>query len=169
MGLQIMESRSHCDGLQVKIIDGQGKGVFTIRSFKQNEKVLIFSGKYTRFSEIKDFTHYFQISPDTYLSPSGNFDDYVNHSCEPNCGVYFVNEEIILKTIRKIEAGEQLSFDYGTIMFNEPTRFKCACGSVNCRKNIGNFYSMEVETQDSYLSRNMVPLLTKFSREQLEI
>ena len=36
----------------------------------------------------------------------------LNHSCEPNCNVIFVNSESILETERDIEKGEQLTISY---------------------------------------------------------
>ena len=167
MRLQQLESRYCCNGLLVQNVCGQGKGVFTRVPFQRGELILEFDGRLTHASEITDFTHYLQISPDEYLGPSGSFDDFVNHHCDPNCGVFFDGDRLVLKAIRDIDIDEQLSFDYGTIMFNEPTTFNCACGAKKCRKQIGNFYMLPVDIQADFLDKNLVPLLSKFTREQL--
>lgn len=159
--------RFNCNGLQIKTVNGQGKGVFTTNPCKTDELILHFTGQVTLSQHISDFTHYLQISPNLYLSPSGQYDDYVNHSCDPNCAVFFQDDDIVLKTIKNIRPEEQLSFDYGTIIFNEPTTFECNCSSGLCRKIIGNFYSMPAELQNKYLKKGMVPLLNKYTREQL--
>lgn len=162
-------SRSNCNNLLVKTVNGQGKGVFAKRFYKKNAIILQFRGVNTPAYKISDFTHYLQIAPNKYLSPSGNFDDFVNHSCDPNCTVCFKDNYVILKAIRNIRPGEQLSFDYGTIMFNEPTTFDCECYSNKCRKVIGNFYTMPVGVQKYYLKNKMVPILGRFSRKQLHL
>ena len=165
--LQTRKRQLICKGLQIKPVNGQGKGVFTTCPYQANDIILKFGGQVTPSQHIMDFTHYLQISPDLYLSPSGQFDDYVNHSCDPNSAVFFHDDDIFLKAIKTIMPEEQLSFDYGTIIFNEPTTFECNCGSVSCRKVIGNFYSMPAELQNRYVKNGMVPLLNKYTREQL--
>ena len=179
MGLQLMESRSSSSGFQVteptsirnglhiQVVNGQGLGVFTRRRYQQEDLILEFSGDETPLNQISNFTHYMQISPQMYLGPSHQMDDYVNHSCDPNSAVYFQNNVMVLRALRQIEINEQLSFDYGTIIFNEPTVFECACNSDCCRRVIGNFYTMPLELQNDYLEKGMVPLLAKYTREQL--
>ena len=58
---------------------------------------------------------------------------YINHSCSPNCEVDIVKNEIWINSIKKINKGEELSYDYGYPF--DPEDFKdhiCKCGSKNC-------------------------------------
>lgn len=58
---------------------------------------------------------------------------YINHSCSPNCEVDIVKNEIWISSIKKINKGEELSYDYGYPF--DPEDFKdhiCKCGSKNC-------------------------------------
>ena len=146
----------------------RGLGVFSNKSFRANDYIMSFTGKLTPFSEIMDFTHYLQFAPDMFLGPSGGADDYVNHSCDPNCSLYFENNKLVLRAIRDIEAGEELSFDYGTVQFTEPTNFECKCGSSKCRGNISNFYALPDEVKQNYLKKNMVPLLSLYTLEEIK-
>jgi len=59
-------------------------------------------------------------------------DAYLNHSCNPN--LWFI-ENWALATKKNIKTGEELTFDYSTGE-NYPLKYKCKCGSKNCRKNI---------------------------------
>ena len=127
-----------------------------------------FSGEKIPMSAISDFTHYLQIAPDMFLGPSGTADDYVNHSCDPNSSLYFENDELVLRAIKDIMPGQELTFDYGTIQFTEPTTFKCECGSPHCRGTVSNFYSLPEKVKQRYLANNMVPLLTKYTLEEIE-
>jgi len=148
---------------------GRGLGVYVDRPYTPGEYVMTFSGNKTHISKISDFTHYLQIAPEYFISPSGNADDFVNHNCDPNCALYFEGDILILRTIRFIEPGEELSFDYGTIMFSEPTTFRCACGSPACRGMIGNYYSLPDELKKKYLAKNMVPLLNRYSLGEIQV
>ena len=167
MGFINKLSRYLNSGLSIDYVDGQGKGVFATRLYQIQEVVLVFGGDKTPKTQITDYTHYLQVAPDMFLGPSGSYDDYVNHSCDPNCAVVVDDGCYVLKAIKPIAPGEQLSFDYGTIMLNEPTTFICACGARNCRKTIGNFFSLPQDLQQQYLESGMVPLLTQYTRDQL--
>jgi hypothetical protein len=155
------------DGLQIRAVNGQGLGVFARRLYEENEIILAFGGAEVASEKILDFTHFMQISPQSYLGPSGQLDDYINHNCDPNSAAFFQEDILVLKAIRDIKIEEQLSIDYSTIIFNEPTIFECACHSKNCRKTIGNFYSLSSRMQRAFLKKGIVPLLSKYSREQI--
>lgn len=54
---------------------------------------------------------------------------FMNHSCQANCLGAGYEFEV---AVRDIEAGEELTDDYGTL--NPRETFVCACGSPACRK-----------------------------------
>ncbi len=60
---------------------------------------------------------------------------YNNHSCSPNCGM---RGDIVFVAINNIKKGEELVVDYAFID-NEDYRFRCNCGSADCRKIITGF------------------------------
>jgi len=149
-------------------VESKGRGVFANRDYHAAEIILFFTGDIIPVDQITDFTHYIQISPDSFLGPSGQADDYVNHSCDPNCAVYFENDYLVLKTIKKVKKGQEITFDYGTIQFREPTIFYCDCGSRKCRGLIKNFYILPLALKQKYISRNMVPLLSRYKIDELK-
>lgn len=53
---------------------------------------------------------------------------YMNHHCEATCLSPGLRLEI---AVRDVEAGEQLTDDYGSLNLEEP--FQCACESPRCR------------------------------------
>ncbi len=144
-----------------------GKGVYASYAINVCEKILCFSGTRTHIDEIRDFTHYIQIGPDEFLSPSGMADDFVNHCCQPNSAVYLEGDSLVLRAIVPIEPHEEITFDYATIIFSEPTEFNCSCGKSVCRGKIGSFYSLAKSLQKKFISLNHVPLLNKYSIEEL--
>ena len=78
-----------------------------------------------------DLTHRF-----AYRNADGNhvltWDDarFVNHSCEPNCGITPFGFEIAM---RDIAAGEQVTNDYAMFHTRGFERFYCCCGTTACR------------------------------------
>lgn len=57
----------------------------------------------------------------------------IRHSCEPN--MHFIHgRTLMFATKRPINAGEELSVDYGTLRDESMPRFTCTCGTKHCRK-----------------------------------
>lgn len=71
---------------------------------------------------------------------------YVNHSCDPNCGL---RGEITGVAMRDIEVGEEITMDYA-MLDNEEHTFECNCGSVNCRHIITGYDWKIKELQKKY-------------------
>lgn len=65
---------------------------------------------------------------------------YVNHSCQPNCGLIEVEvewdddqpggNELLLEALSEIATGEQLTIDYA---WPAEVAVRCRCGSPDCR------------------------------------
>lgn len=119
-------------------------GVFTTEKIKKGEKVIVFGGYVMtsiQFDSLsKELKHFpFQIDDNLYfgLSKSSEIEeaDYLNHSCDPNCGF---SGEIIVTAMRDIEKGEQITIDYAMCSSNEKSlgMKDCSCGSDFCRKKI---------------------------------
>lgn len=56
---------------------------------------------------------------------------YINHSCDPNCTVEYAPETIWIVALRHIQAGEELSCNYGYDA-REYDKFPCRCGATIC-------------------------------------
>jgi uncharacterized protein len=56
---------------------------------------------------------------------------YINHSCDPNCHTEQFGRIIWIVTIRDIRAGEELTYNYGYEMNDEPAE-PCHCGAKHC-------------------------------------
>ncbi|KAM7538069.1 hypothetical protein Aperf_G00000076495 [Anoplocephala perfoliata] len=63
---------------------------------------------------------------------------YINHSCQPNCFAKYVNFDnvghIVIITKRKVEKGEELTYDYLFDFEDRTSKIPCLCGAVGCRK-----------------------------------
>lgn len=66
----------------------------------------------------------------------GNSSRWINHSCDPNCETRQTGGRIVIRALRAIAAGEELTFDYRLVLDDEEDddgTYACACGSARCR------------------------------------
>ena len=62
-------------------------------------------------------------------SSRANLARYINHSCSPNCVPDIHRRRVFIRATRRIEAGEELVYDYGREYFDEfiaPRGCRCA-------------------------------------------
>ncbi len=53
---------------------------------------------------------------------------YINHSCKPNCEAEIFAGRVFIKAIKKIEAGEEFTYDYGKEYIDEHIKpYGCLC------------------------------------------
>jgi SET domain len=144
--------------LFLKELGAIGKGVFAKEKYLKGEIVVTFDGPAMNYLEITDENRTIQISSDLFRGPSGKFDDYVNHSCEPNCGLVVNGEQMDVIAIRDIAEGEEITFDYSTdTNLDDGWLMDCCCGSSICRGKIGDFSDLPLELQQKYIALGIVP------------
>ena len=56
----------------------------------------------------------------------------INHSCDPNCEVDGSGLKIWVYSIKNINKGEELSYDYGFSFDEDFKNYPCRCGAKNC-------------------------------------
>ena len=132
----------------------KGLGIFAKQSIPAGATVAGFGGHVVERVEFDNLdeelrTHSLQIDDRLYLVSLPPFApaDYVNHSCEPNCGLI---GSCLLVAMREIEAGEELCFDYAMSDTNDYDEFVCACGSSSCRGLITGADWKRPELQERY-------------------
>lgn len=135
--------------LETKETKKYGNGVFASAPIDKGEVLMIFGGYIlTRAEEcelpesIRDIA--IQVERDFVIgvmneNELGNA-DFVNHSCNPNSGI---RGQISLVAMRDIEEGEEITFDYGSVLYrkegSQEYKLKCVCGSDGCRGEITQF------------------------------
>lgn len=133
-----------------------GRGVFSTRMIKKGEAIVEYKGKLITHAEADENFHGDVDSGHTFLfslnekwiinaNEKGNVARWINHSCEPNA-IAFVHEhksgklkkeKVIIEALRRIEPGEEITYDYG-FEFDMPYTKKllrtwaCRCGSPKC-------------------------------------
>jgi len=138
-----------------------GFGVFTKTQIPAKAPILEFTGDIIPKEKLSfNMSQVLQINSDKFLGPSGAVDDYVNHSCEPNCTVYIVGNRAFLYSLYVISAGTELSFDYSTSSTDkiEDWSMQCNCGSYKCRKIISGYQYLDEKLKQEYISKGMIPI-----------
>lgn len=139
-----------------------GKTVLAGKKFNKNEIIIEFTGLIMKRDELPDLINpeddrYLQIGVDKYLGPSGYFDDYFNHSCNPNAGIRIIEDKFFLIAIKDINLKEEITWDYSTTMDEDNWEMNCECGDKNCRKKIRDFKYLSEYIKKRYIRLNIVP------------
>lgn len=142
----------------------KGFGVFAKAPFTKGTVIYEFHGEILTADKLPnplrlEDDHYLQIDKGAFIGPSGDYDDYFNHSCSPNAGIYIVGHRALIKAIMLIPRGAEVTFDYSTTSTDPPELWNlpCKCGVASCRKNITGFQSLDSKTQERYRALGIVP------------
>ena len=118
-----------------------GRGVFADTFIAMGTPLLTFRGPLLARAQLDPGDYHLQIGEDLYLGPSGEADDFVNHSCEPNTGFA---DGLVLKALRDIAAHEEITWDYSCAIDEADfAGFPCACRSRSCRGVVRSFRYLE--------------------------
>jgi len=122
-----------------------GKGLFSRKAISKGEKVFKFIGEVLSASEASGKS--LQIGEDQFLESTVKFDDYLNHSCNPNCHIDWRSLNLVAS--RNIKEGEELTFDYNTSEYDlldmGNFTFNCNCQAENCLREIRGFKYLSPE------------------------
>lgn len=114
-----------------------GWGVFARGPIQEGELIITFTGPLWHISEVDWSNYHLQVADDYYLGPSGDLDDYINHSCDANAGF---RRGLNLVARRTIAPGEEITMDYSAVIDEEDfAGFACACGAASCRGSVRSY------------------------------
>jgi uncharacterized protein len=122
--------------------DIHAAGCFTLEDVPKGTIVLEYTGERItkeegdRRYDGRSFTYLFGIGDGKVVIDGHGMAMFVNHSCHPNCEVDEVDGRIFIKTLRHLDAGEELTYDYW--LYDGVDEAPCYCGSKRCR---GSMYS----------------------------
>jgi SET domain-containing protein len=158
------------NSLYVKETTAKGKGLFTKTSFKKNDIIIEFEGDIIDRADIPfpypdtpEVNNLKQISKDKFLSMSGDMDDFINHSCNPNCKFTIRGSRAFLEALYDISKDTELTFDYSITSTDTHADWSmsCSCGSYTCRKIISGYDTLSEEKKTEYLTLGVVPNYVK--------
>jgi hypothetical protein len=131
----------------------QGQGAFATRRIRKGTRIIEYTGeritqdvadeRYDDESMKRHHTFLFTLDEDTVVDAAvdGNEARFINHSCEPNCQAFIEDKRIYIYSLRTIEPGEELCYDYAYErvegMDEESEKlYVCRCGAKTCRGTI---------------------------------
>ena len=127
-----------------------GRGLFAVQNIKKGSKIIEYIGdKVTKKEgdkradkQIKQYkknknngmVYVFELNKlyDIDGSAVYNYAKLINHSCNPNCEVEIINNEIWISAIKNIKKNTELSYNYGYSYDTDYVDHICKCGSSNC-------------------------------------
>lgn len=109
-----------------------GFGLFASAPIKKGEYIIEYIGTVLTEKQANERggKYLFQTSANRHIDGTtrSNIARYINHSCRPNCETDIIKGRIYVQTRRKIEAGEELFYDYGKDYWEEHIKPKgCRC------------------------------------------
>lgn len=138
---------SEQDKIYIKDSGKYGKTIFAGRNFSKGETVFVISGPIYKVPTI----YTVPINIDLYIDPlpPGKF---LNHSCEPSCGIKNRTEVIAMHDLEK---DMEITIDYAMIVFDyDQSKLKqdltCHCGSKTCRGEFGSYKNSPDELKQKY-------------------
>ncbi len=142
-------------------------GVFSDQFIKKNTLITRILGDIYNKKEYKKLykkigDKFLQIDKNFYLGPKKSklnnnlIDEYLNHSCNPNCGIIEQRGKFYFKSIKDIKVSEELTWDYSTSIEDDDEPEKCNCNSDKCRNKIESFSMLPNELQKKYLQMSVV-------------
>ena len=139
------EPPSFANFLSVKVVvracaDKPGRGVFAVNPIESGEVVAVWGGRIVNRASAEaipsDLRRYVvQVEDEQFLAPLEPIDaaELVNHCCQPTCGL---SGQITLVALRRIQPGEEITFDYATTDSSAFLEFPCACSKSPCRQRV---------------------------------
>ena len=140
-------------------------GCYTTAAIRKGARVAEYTGH--KLTKAEADTAY-ESSPITYLFGLGSGEIvidghctamFINHSCDANCETSEEDGRVWVKAIRKIAAGEEITYDY-CLYDGDEDEAVCNCGAKRCR---GTMYSREEVRRRKRLANKAIVRKTKSS------
>ena len=132
-------------GLIIRSSAIHAAGCYATTSIRKGARVAEYTGP--RLTKVQADAAYDE-QPITYLFGLGDgsmvidghsMAMFINHSCDANCETSEIRGRVWIKSIRAIEAGEEITYDYCLYDGGDDEAI-CNCGAKKCR---GTMYSKE--------------------------
>lgn len=146
-----------------------GYGLFAKTDIKRGQKIIQYVGKSISYDDCdritdrrfksaaaknRGYAFVFQVTKKYFIDGlvAGNLARFINHSCNPNCESVIYRREVWIRAMRRIQAGEELTFDYGFDIM-EGIASPCVCGERDC---VG---FVMAKNYRAYFKRHIKPLI----------
>jgi SET domain-containing protein len=128
-------------GLIIRSSSIHAAGCYTTSPIGKGVKVVEYTGPRiskrqadARFKDSK-ITYLFGIGDGSTVINGFGMAMYINHSCDPNCETEELDGQVWVMSLRAIEPGEELTYDYN-LYDGDEDEARCYCGASTCRKTM---------------------------------
>lgn len=146
--------------IEIQEKDG-GKGVFAREEIAAHSVIKLkgaISGHPNMYSIQLGEGKHLSLPPDQDVTQSNDFFwKYLNHSCQPNGEIN--TAELTFRPLRKINRGEELTFNYLTTEYDMAAPFVCHCGAAYCFGLIRGYKHLSAEQQEELNARSRSTVL----------
>ncbi|RDV05215.1 SET domain-containing protein [Undibacter mobilis] len=117
-----------------------GLGIFATRPIKKRQTIAEYKGKMLGVeaavkAEKSGNRYLYEVNSKWTIDGAkrGNIARYFNHSCNPNADTFIRGKRVFVRTIKNIEAGDEITYDYGRDYLKNVIGLEnCQCS--RCRK-----------------------------------
>ncbi len=114
-----------------------GLGLFAQHPIPKGTRIVEYTGPYlpNKIVDKSNGKYFFGINSRWSIDGSGrdNIGRYANHSCRPNAEAIIENRRVWIWSKRRIEAGEEITYNYGRQYFEDVIKpIGCKCNG--CQK-----------------------------------
>ncbi len=115
-----------------------GLGLFAVEEIPKGTCIIEYIGRViSKEEEYKSKSLYlFELNSKVTIDGAArsNTARYINHSCKPSAEAEIWNKRIFFLALKKIKAGEEITFDYGKEYIDEHIKPKgCRCGKCTTK------------------------------------
>jgi SET domain-containing protein len=127
-----------------------GRGVFATETIARGDRIVEYKGQRASWDDAMArpdsdpdnpaHTFLFELDDGRVIDARirGNSARWINHSCAPNCTTFEEDGRVYIQAKRRIDPGEELTYDYkllvdGPLTRKERAQYACRCGARKCR------------------------------------
>ena len=143
-----------------------GRGIVALQPFRKGALICEITGKLVTADDVWRYwetderlgENCFRYDDDRYIDPDGRIGAFANHSCNPNSGIVKRGRRLLLKAIRPIAPGDEVTHDYSTLLgADDVWKMGCNCGEPNCRRTVRNIGRLPAATLRRYRRLGIIP------------
>ena len=131
---------SQADKLYAIKRSATGLGLFAVQRIPKGKRIIEYTGPRlaNEIVEQSDGKYFFGVTRKWSIDGRGrdNIARYINHSCRPNAESARSKGKVILRAIKKIRPGDEITYDYGRDYYlNVITPRGCKCDKCRQKRN----------------------------------
>lgn len=143
-----------------------GRGLVSLRQFAVGDRVAVIRGRVLSASRVwalwdrdpQRAANCIRFGPEEYLDPHGELGAFANHSCRPNASLHRHGRVLVLRALRAIAAGHEVTHDYSTFTgADDVWTMRCNCGERRCRGRVRSVDRLPAAVRSRYIRAGAIP------------